>query len=153
MHDKIVAMASHVPTPRRLPKNYRLIFDVVKASGPGVHLTTHDVFEKAAAARPGIGFSTVYRGLRRLRDLALIAEVVVPGGEATTYEPLGSSHAHFRCTACGALEDVDYALPPRVYRTVARNTGLTVDGGMVTFAGRCRTCGDHAAGVPPPPLN
>ncbi len=62
-----------------LPKNYRLIYDIVEASGAGRHLTSSEIYAKARKRRPGIGFSTVYRGLERLRNLGLVSELHVPG--------------------------------------------------------------------------
>ncbi len=123
-----------------LPKNYQLVYDVVADSGVGRHLTMPEVFALAAERRPGIGYSTVYRGLGRLRDLGLIAEIVVPGADAATYEPLAPKHAHVRCRACGRIDDVAYALPPRVLRSVAVASGYAIDGGTVTFEGRCSVC-------------
>jgi Fe2+ or Zn2+ uptake regulation protein len=94
----------------------------------------------AARRRPGIGFSTVYRGLERLRDLGLISELYVPGTDAATYEPSGPRHAHFRCTTCGAIEDVPYAIPARTLTTLAHKHGFTIDAERVTFEGRCAAC-------------
>jgi Fur family ferric uptake transcriptional regulator len=131
-----IESASRAP----LPKNYQLIADIVNESGPGRHLTMSDVFARAAAQRPGIGYSTVYRGLVRLRDLGMIAEIVVPGADSATYEPVGPRHAHVRCVACGSIHDVAYAISPRVLRTVARETGFAIDSGDVTFTGRCEAC-------------
>jgi Fe2+ or Zn2+ uptake regulation protein len=124
----------------RLPKNYQLILDIVQESGRGRHLTMSDVFAQTSARRPGIGYSTVYRGLVRLRELGMISEIVVPGAASATYEPAAERHAHFLCTNCGAIEDVDYALPTRVLRNVADKSGFAVAGGTVTFEGLCRDC-------------
>ncbi|MGH7755409.1 MAG: Fur family transcriptional regulator [Vulcanimicrobiaceae bacterium] len=140
-------MASPAP-PTALTKNYELIYRIVQRVGLGTHLTMNEVYARAAVERPGIGFSTVYRGLVRLRELGLIAEIVVPGGESATYEPIGPPHAHFRCRRCGRIEDVAYNLSPRVLRTVASAHDFEVAGGTVTFEGRCRTCAaDSAAAV------
>jgi Fe2+ or Zn2+ uptake regulation protein len=133
-------MATDAAPAAALPKNYRLVYDIVQESGLGTHLTMSDVFARAAVARPGIGYSTVYRGLVRLRDLGMIAEILVPGADSATYEPMGPQHAHVRCTACGAIADVAYALPARTLRDVAAETGFTIDGGDVTFSGRCAAC-------------
>ena len=94
-----------------LPKNYQLIYEIVEESGIGRHLTPSEIYAKALKRRPGIGFSTVYRGLERLRDLGLVSELYVPGVDAATYEPSGPRHAHFRCSECGEIEDVAYAIP------------------------------------------
>lgn len=125
----------------KLPKNYALIYDIVEASGIGRHLTSSEIYRKALRRRPGIGFSTVYRGLERLRDLGLVSELNVPGTEAATYEPAGPRHAHFRCSRCGEIEDVPYAIPPRTLKSLAQQHGFTIDNERVTFEGRCASCG------------
>lgn len=132
------------PTPavkQPLPKNYRLIYDIVEASGTGRHLTCTQIYARACRKRPGIGFSTVYRGLERLRDLGLVSELYVPGVDAATYEPSGPRHAHFRCVRCGEIADVTYAIPPRTIATLARRHGVTIENERVTFEGRCGACG------------
>lgn len=123
-----------------LPKNYQLVYDIVDEGGLGCHLTPADIYAKAVERRPGIGFSTVYRALDRLRDLGLVSELVVPGAPAATYEPSGPRHAHFRCSECGAIEDVAYAIPARTVRALAERHGLEIDGERVTFEGRCAAC-------------
>ena len=67
------------PAAQSLPKNYRLICEIVEKSGAGCHLTPSQIYAKALRRRPGIGFSTVYRGLERLRDLGMVSEVYVSG--------------------------------------------------------------------------
>lgn len=124
-----------------LPKNYRLICDIVAKSGVGRHLTPADIYAKAIKRRPGIGFSTVYRGLQRLRDLGLVSELFVPGGDAATYEPSGPRHAHFRCRACGQIEDVAYAVPAGTIRALASRHGFQIESERVTFEGHCGDCG------------
>jgi Fur family transcriptional regulator, ferric uptake regulator len=131
-------MASSVQP--KLPKNYQFIYEIVQASGIGRHLTPSDIYTKALKRRPGIGFSTVYRGLERLRDVGLISELYIPGAEAATYEPSGPRHAHFRCTRCGEVEDVPYAIPPRTLKSLALQHGFEIASERVTFEGRCATC-------------
>jgi Fe2+ or Zn2+ uptake regulation protein len=123
-----------------LPKNYQLIYDIVKASGIGRHLTPTEIYARASKRRPGIGFSTVYRGLERLRDLGLVSEVDVPGTDAATYEPSGPRHSHFRCSKCGAIEDVAYATPTRTLNALASQYGFKIENERVTFEGRCESC-------------
>jgi len=123
-----------------LPKNYQLIYDIVQASGIGRHLTSSQVFAKALKRRPGIGFSTVYRGLERLRDLGLVSELFVPGVDGATYEPAGPRHAHFRCSECGEIEDVSYAIPARALKALALEHGFEIESERVTLEGRCADC-------------
>jgi Fe2+ or Zn2+ uptake regulation protein len=133
---------------RSLPKNYRLICDIVEESGLGCHLTSSEIYAKALRRRPGIGFSTVYRGLERLRDLGLISELRVPGAVAATYEPPGPRHAHFHCSGCGEIEDVAYAIPARTIKALALQHGFEIASERVTFEGRCAACAhDPAPGL------
>jgi Fe2+ or Zn2+ uptake regulation protein len=143
-------MTAQASAPARLPANYKLILDVIQCSGRGRHLTMADVFAQTAQRRPGIGFSTVYRGLVRRRGLGMISEIVIPGAASATYEPAAERHAHLLCTSCGTIEDVDYALPPRVLRGVAEKSGFAVSTGLVSFEGLCARC---VATVHPKPSN
>jgi Fe2+ or Zn2+ uptake regulation protein len=131
-------MASDRPS---LPKNYQLIYEIVEESGIGRHLTPSEIYAKALGRRPGIGFSTVYRGLARLRDLGLLSELNVPGAGTATYEPSGPRHAHFRCSECGEIKDVAYAIPTRAVKALALHHGFKIESERVTFVGRCAACG------------
>lgn len=124
-----------------LPKNYRLIYEIVEESGIGRHLTSSEIYAKALKRRPGIGVSTVYRGLERLRDLGLVSELHIPGADGAAYEPAGPRHAHFRCNACGNIEDVAYAVPTRTIKALASQHGFKIESERLTFVGRCAACG------------
>ncbi len=124
----------------RLPKNYQLVYDIVREAGTGTHLTTSDLFTRARAHRPSIGFSTVYRGIQRLRDLGLIDEIVVPGSDAAVYEPTGRPHAHFRCGRCGRVDDVEYRLASQTLAALAKQMGARIDDVSLTLHGVCRSC-------------
>ena len=127
-----------------LPKNHRLVYDIVVESGLGVHLNTQDIFARSRERRPKTGFSTVYRALARLRDLGLIAEIIVPGSDSATYEPVGDQHAHFQCRRCRKIEDVPFSVAPETLASLSAATGLGIDFGVVTFSGTCAEC--RAAG-------
>jgi Fur family transcriptional regulator, ferric uptake regulator len=140
---RILPHAAGVNRGKLLPKNYQLIYEIVEESGFGRHLTSSEIYAQALKRRPGIGFSTVYRGLERLRDLGLVSELNVPGVDAATYEPSGPRHAHFRCSECGEIEDVAYAIPARTLKTLALEHGFKIESERVTFEGRCAACGDN----------
>ncbi len=137
---RIPPRTAAVNTSPSLPKNYRLIFEIVEESGIGRHLTPTEIYAKALKRRPGIGFSTIYRGLERLRDLGLVSELNVPGADAAAYEPSGPPHAHFRCSNCGEIEDVAYAIPARTVKALASQHGFEIESERVTFEGRCAAC-------------
>lgn len=124
----------------RLPENHRLVYDVVREQEAGTHATTRDIFAAVARRRPGIGYSTVYRALDRLCTLGLIARVRVPGGTSAVYEPARTNHAHFLCTDCGRVDDVDYVLAPADLLTMATAHDVEIRETMLTLRGTCARC-------------
>ncbi len=128
--------------PPRLPKNYKLVYDIMRGAGRGVHFTMSDVFAQAKRRRPKIGFTTVYRGIQRLRDLGYIDEIDVAGTDSVVYELKSDPHAHFHCERCGRVEDVPFALSARTVGTLAARTGAKIDAAIVTLSGTCRSCRD-----------
>ncbi len=128
------------PSGPKLPKNYRLVNDVVREHGHGRHLTTSDVHALARRRQATIGFTTVYRALNRLTALGLVSEVRVPGAGMAYYETHAEPHAHFHCETCGRIEDLDYRLPEPVLNRIARSHGVSVTDALVTLVGRCSAC-------------
>lgn len=129
------------PRDPALPPNYRTVLDVVETAGPGSHLTAQEIWVRARALQPRIGFATVHRGLGRLHELGAVMKIDVPGEASAVYEPTASPHAHFRCTGCGAIEDFAYALPAETVRALAERHGVAIEHEAITFTGRCKRCG------------
>ncbi len=123
-----------------LPPNYRTVLDVVVQAGPGSHLTAQEIWLRARALQPRIGFATVHRALIRLHETGAVLKVDVPGGASTIYEPAASQHAHFRCTVCGAIADLEYQVPANTLRDLARRHGVAIEHEEITFSGRCARC-------------
>src|ERR1700722_14767879 len=114
------------PSSPQLPANYRVILDVVNDFGSGRHASAQDVFQRAAGRRPGIGFTTVHRGLARLHELGYVLKLDISGEGSAMYEPATEAHAHFRCTGCGTVEDVDYASDAATRAQLEARHGLAI---------------------------
>lgn len=128
-------------TAQGLPPNYRTVLDVVEEAGPGSHLTAQAIWVRARALQPRIGFATVHRGLTRLHEFGAVMKIDVPGEASAVYEPAASPHAHFLCTVCGAIADLDYSVPAQTVRLLAERHGIAIEREAVTFTGRCANCG------------
>jgi Fur family ferric uptake transcriptional regulator len=133
----------------QLPANYRVILDVVNEYGAGRHATAQDVFMRARELRPGIGFTTVHRGLARLYELGYVLKLDITGEGSALYEPAAEAHAHFRCTACGSVADVDYASDAATRSSIEARHGLAIRSESITFTGLCRTCSSRERDIPP----
>jgi len=127
-------------TPDGLSKNHRLVYEVVREQGHGRHLSMAELYEIARVRRPGIGFTTVYRALTRLRDRGLVAEIALPGADSAYYEPAGAPHSHFRCVGCGHVEDVPFALSGDLLAELAATLHAEVAGATISLSGRCTAC-------------
>jgi Fur family transcriptional regulator, ferric uptake regulator len=123
-----------------LSKNHRLVYEIVREQGAGTHLAMAQLFELARERQPSIGFTTVYRALTRLRDAGMVMEIQLPGAECAVYEPAAPPHAHFRCSVCGRVEDVVYAVPDGVAVRLANTHGFAVERIDVALTGRCASC-------------
>jgi Fe2+ or Zn2+ uptake regulation protein len=123
-----------------LPANYRTVLEVVSAFGDGRHASAQDIYLRARELRPAIGFATVHRALARLHDLGLILKLDIAGGDSALYEPATRAHAHFRCTVCGTVADVDFACDPALLAGLEARLGVAIQAESTTFTGRCRTC-------------
>lgn len=124
----------------RLSKNHRLVYEIVQEQGYGRHLPMSEIYELARTRRPGIGFTTVYRALTRLRDLGMVSEITLPGADSAYYEAGGPAHAHFRCTECGSVSNVKFSLPTDITTRVAGELGATIADSVVSLLGRCQSC-------------
>jgi Fe2+ or Zn2+ uptake regulation protein len=123
-----------------LTKNQRLILDIIEHNGVGTHVTAYDLLGQAKERQPEIGLATIHRALNQLHEHGLIAKLLVPGIESATYEPIADQHAHFRCRECGAVSDVDYAVPKRTLAELENRLGHQIDQEQLTLAGVCRAC-------------
>jgi Fe2+ or Zn2+ uptake regulation protein len=129
-----------VPVVERLPANYRTILEAIRGVEAGTHLSAQDVYTRARARQPKLGFATVHRALARLNQLGYIAKLDVPGAASAVYERASAPHAHFRCVECGIIRDVDFTVPQELLAALAARHGMQIEAESTTFAGRCATC-------------
>ena len=130
---------------KRLPANYQLVYDVVRAQAPGVHAPAGDIFARAKALKASLGYSTVYRALDRLCGMGLVLELHLPGMSAALYEQARAGHAHFVCRACGRIEDVDCDVPADAIHSFVNGRAGEVEEIILTVHGRCMACRTVAA--------
>lgn len=105
----------------------------------GVHATAEEVLRQVGDRMPALSLPTVYAALDVLRTLGLCRRVDGAGG-STLFDPRTDDHAHFCCSGCGAVVDVDASLDAEPLLAAARAAGLQADGVAVTLAGRCGGC-------------
>ena len=125
---------------KRLPANYQLVYDVVRAQEAGVHAAAGDIYSRARALKSTLGYSTVYRALDRLCRMGLVLELHLPGMGAALYEQARSGHGHFVCRTCGRIEDVDCDVPADAIHSFVKGRDGEVEEIILTVHGRCTSC-------------
>lgn len=116
----------------------QMILDAVcEAEG---HATPEEVCELVQARWPAVNRATVYRTLKFLAEMDVLAATTGLDGQSE-YEIIGSRpHHHIVCTECGADEEFDQRLLQPVAEQLLRLSGFRLDSNHFTFSGVCPAC-------------
>ena len=125
-------------TRTRETKQRRVVFEAVRKTPS--HPTADSIFEQVREEMPKISLGTVYRNLSVLRNEGLVREVYGTDRRAH-YEANTTPHAHFMCSACGEIWDVE-GLPEMSFdwRTLKDLVGCEIHEQAIEFRGVCPTC-------------
>jgi len=129
----VLREAGHKMTPQRM----LILTSLRHANG---HLTAADIFDRVKQSYPYVDISTVYRTLAVLKDLRLISETHMGGGDAT-FEWVGAErHHHLVCRGCDGVTELDHhyleELGARIVRELAFRPALD----HFAIFGLCRSC-------------
>lgn len=105
-----------------------------RADHPTADQVLHDLNQDA----PTSSQSTVYSSLQALCQAGLVREVLLEEG-VCRYDANVAPHHHFRCQACGAIEDIAWDRLQGIQLDKIRS-GLQIDSYEVTLHGRCESC-------------
>ena len=95
------------------------------------HPTAEEVYEAVKREIPGISIGTVYRELKKMSEKRIIRKIE---GKRKRFDYNTSNHAHFKCSKCGAIFDVDYKIDYKKLR------GFEIKSHDLTFNGICEKC-------------
>lgn len=120
----------------RETRQRRLVYETVRKSHS--HPTADAIFERVRKAMPKISLGTVYRNLAVLKSEGMIREIAGPDRKAH-YEADLSTHAHFICTECESIMDVD-GCPEVQWEGLKDLVGCEIFVQSTEFTGRCPSC-------------
>jgi Fur family ferric uptake transcriptional regulator len=112
------------------------------ASSPD-HLTPTALHRKVRQDHPGIGLVTVYRTLEILAGLGLICELHAGGSCRSYTAATPGHHHHLICAQCGEVVDFSGYHLTELEKRLSRETGFEIEGHLLEFIGRCRSCRQH----------
>jgi len=120
----------------RMTNQRALILDIIRRG----HLDADEVYRQAREKQPRLSLSTVYRTLRRLKELDLVDELQF--GEAHHHYEVKPSaeHHHLVCLGCGKIVEFESGLSQKMKQEIARKKGFEVTGVEVQMTGYCSKC-------------
>ena len=70
------------------------------------HPSVDEIYQELYNQIPTLSKTTIYNTLNLLAEKGLVAVLTIDGKE-TRYDAYTEKHAHFKCTVCGNVYDVD----------------------------------------------
>jgi len=122
----------------RMTNQRALILEII--SQRHGHLDADEVYRQARDKQPRLSLSTVYRTLRRLKELDLVDELHF--GEAHHHYEVKppAEHHHLVCLGCGKIVEFECQLCPQMKKEIARKKGFEVTRVEVQMTGYCSKC-------------
>ena len=104
------------------------------------HISAEELYAEVKKVSPHVGYATIYRTLRLLKECALLYERHFDEGQAR-YEAVGERHHdHFICEQCGRIIEFENAAIERMQNIVARDLGVTLTRHKMELYGTCPDC-------------
>jgi len=108
--------------------------------GIGRHISAEELYAEVKKINPHVGYATIYRTLRLLKECALVSERHFDEGQAR-YETVSERHHdHFICERCGKIIEFENQGIERLQQAVARQIGATLTRHKMELYGLCGEC-------------
>ena len=121
--------------------------DIARAFfGMGRHISAEELYNEVKKVNPHVGYATIYRTLRLLKECDLLQERHFDEGQAR-YEALDERHHdHFICERCGRIIEFENESIERLQEMVARQLKAELRHHKMELYGICADCLGRGAG-------
>jgi Fur family ferric uptake transcriptional regulator len=112
----------------------------------GEHVSAEEIYLKVRRKRPGIGFATVYRTLKMMKDGGAIHRREFGDGKARfeAGEHPSGHHDHLVCTSCGRVVEFKSGTIERLQMSIVSRRGFVMTGHRLDLFGTCPVCRSKA---------
>ncbi len=100
------------------------------------HPSVDRIYQNLRPHMPTLSKTTVYNTLKQLTEKGVISALNIDNGEIK-YDFIEHAHAHFICTSCGQIYDIE--LDSDIYRMLSVD-GHEILNTQVNFKGICNKC-------------
>jgi len=111
------------------------------------HLSIEELYRAVKKVNPRVGYATVYRTLKLLKEVGLAAERHFDDGQAR-FEPVEGEtqhHDHIICERCGKIVEFASRELERLQARIGRFLGFTVGRHRMELYGICAECREGKA--------
>ena len=108
--------------------------------GIGQHISAERLYAEVKKINPHVGYATIYRTLRLLKECELVSERHFDDGQARFEVVSDKHHDHFICERCGKIIEFENDRIESLQDAVARKHGFTVVHHKLELYGRCAEC-------------
>ena len=120
----------------RMTNQRALILDIIQQG----HFDADEVYRRARERQPHLSLSTVYRTLRKLKELGLIEELHFDEVHHHYEMKPSSEHQHLVCLGCGKVIEFVCPLSLKMKEDIGQEKGFEVAGAEIHMTGYCSKC-------------
>ena len=108
----------------------------------GRHISVEELYGEVKKVNPRVGYATVYRTLRLLKECGLAVERHFNDGEARyeTAEGEKRAHDHFICERCSRIIEFSSFEMEALDERIAKKLGAVITRHRLELYGICRQC-------------
>ncbi len=121
---------------KNIPSSYHRLKIYQYLYGNHTHPTVEKIYKDLSREIPTLSKTTIYTTLKLLVNKRMIKEITIDENEMR-YDCNVEPHAHFKCTVCGRVYDIQLENPIFEMREVE---GHTIKDTCVYFRGVCNNC-------------
>jgi len=115
----------------------RVFFDLRR------HISAEELYAEVKKVNPHVGYATIYRTLKLLKECDLLFERHFDEGQAR-YEVAGEHHHdHFICDRCGKIIEFENDDLERMQQAIAQRMGVLLTHHKMELYGLCANCRTH----------
>jgi Fur family ferric uptake transcriptional regulator len=112
------------------------------------HSSVEELYHAVKQVNPGIGYATVYRTIKLLKECGLAVERHFHDGEARYESAVDRRHHdHLICEGCGKIVEFEEERIEALQEEIARRLGFHLSSHKMELYGRCRDCQKAARAV------
>jgi Fe2+ or Zn2+ uptake regulation protein len=120
----------------RMTHQRALVLEIIRQG----HLDADEVYRRARERNTHLSLSTVYRTLRKLKELGLIEELHFDEDHHHYEVKTPVEHHHLICLSCGKVVEFKCLLSEKMKENIGQEKGFEVTGAEVQMTGYCSKC-------------